>query len=174
MPRFQPKDLAWRATCLTALLRGATLEAAAAEAGVSSRTVIRHRDAEPGFAAAVDRALREGREAAGLPARRSWRESAAARERVLAGLRSGKDFRTAVEDAGVPLRTARTWRRRLPEWDRRVVADAAAGGTVLSVTVRDCPGRHCGTATGYDFGCFEEECRAAKWRQAAKARGGRG
>jgi hypothetical protein len=170
MPPFAPKDPRWRDAYLEALRRTGAHDKAAAAAGVNPRTVVRHRQEDPAFAAAGDRALAEGRAASGLPPLRGWREAAAAREHILDGLRAGLDFKAACSRAGVPLPTARGWRRKYPEWDLRAVEAAAAGGTVLSLTARDCPGRHCGTATGYDWGCFEQQCKDAKSRQVMDAR----
>lgn len=170
MPPFTPKDPAWRDAYLRALRRTGVHEQAAAEAGVSAATVTRHRREDPAFASAGDKAIREGRAACGLPLPRGWREDEGAREHILTALFAGADFKTAARSAGVPLPTARTWRRKYPEWDTQVVEAAASAGTVLSVTRRDCPGQHCGTATGYDWGCFEQACKDAKWRQAAEGR----
>lgn len=164
-------DFSWHPAFLEALRRAGSREEAAAAAGVPLGTVDRHLRKDRAFYDAAQRAAGEYRAEAGLPPVRDWKENAAARERILVFLAEGGDFKASAARAGVPLPTARRWRRLYPDWDRRALdAAAAGGGTVLSPSGLRCPGSHCGTATGYDYGCRAETCTSAKSRQVTEGR----
>lgn len=166
-----PDPPAWHAAFTAELRRTGDRDAAAAAAGVSPRTAGRHLAASQSLYNEAQQAAAGWRASQGLPPLPGWHDYAAARECILSALRSGQDFKSAARTAGVSRSTAMRWRREDPGYDRRVLdAAAAGGGTVLSPVGRSCPGRHCGTATGYDFGCREQQCTSAKSRQVIKGR----
>lgn len=92
------------------------------------------------------------------------------RRSLLYRLRMGQLIKEAAAGAGVPLPTLKRWRRALPGFDAAVLDAAARGGRALGrgrstprpTTALSCPGARCGTTTGYDYGCREAACTAAK------------
>jgi hypothetical protein len=123
----------WRKRILDALRSGATMDQAAAKAGVATFTVARVRDTDPGFARQVIRARGRGesrwrrgdRDVSARQAHndqtRAWRQELAAarfpagqRRRLLAMLASGTPIQEAAATVGVTVQTvfgARAWAR---------------------------------------------------------------
>lgn len=85
---------------------------------------------------------------------------------------AGLTLRDACAAARVPPPTVRRWRRRYPEVDAAIVAAAADGRErkISPLPPIRCPGRYCGSKTGYDYGCRKDPCRAAVARQVARLR----
>jgi hypothetical protein len=80
--------------------------------------------------------------------------------RLLAALVQGRTLADAAAAAGV----SRPWLKMLRRRDR-------VGGVRLRGVARlECPGRHCVTTTGYDYGCGRPRCRQAKGRAVVGAR----
>jgi len=166
----RPRLTGWEPAFLAALDAGATVGEAAAKAGVSPATVDKKRWESPEFAARVAEASPRLRAAARRAGPRTFGADAAAR--VLDGLRRGLTLKRACEAAGVHRQTVMRVRRIDDEFDEAVVAAAAEGGgsAVSRLPRLACPGEWCGTATGYDYGCSRDPCRAAVTKREAARR----
>lgn len=102
---------------------------------------------------------------------RPYRLTRAAWARLLAALVQG----CTVAEAAARARVSRPWlkaaRRRSPLLERQVVEAAALGGRRLRGVARlECPGAHCGTSTGYSYGCDRQRCRQVCVRQVLAQR----
>ncbi|WP_435108028.1 hypothetical protein [Nocardiopsis synnemataformans] len=91
--------------------------------------------------------------------------------RLLAALVQGRTVAEAAAAAGVSLPWLKALRRRDRALEQQVVEAAALGGTRLRGTARlECPGQHCGSTTGYDYGCARPRCREVKVTEVVQAR----
>ncbi|GAA3172881.1 hypothetical protein [Nonomuraea salmonea] len=91
---------------------------------------------------------------------------------LLAALADGFDLTRACEAANLPLPTVKQWRRRFSMIDALIVA---AAGDDRHPPLRPyprltCPGDHCGSKTGYDYGCKRPPCRSAAVEPVTDAR----
>lgn len=100
----------------------------------------------------------------------AWLELDVDYRAILPHLESGLDLKAAAERAGLAVRSV-VWRRRTDaEYDALVIEAAERGGRRLRPLARaTCPS-HCGTPTGYDYGCRKDACRTAKSAKVIEAR----
>lgn len=91
---------------------------------------------------------------------------------LLREIASGATVSGACETVRIPWPTVKRWRRMYDTVDAAIVAAAMDGRTrrVLPVRRLECPGRFCGTKTGYDYGCAEEPCRTEVARREFRRR----
>lgn len=154
---------------LTLVAAGLSLDEAALLTGVPLGDITTHIAAEPEFADRLHTALREGILTGGwahvVPADQRWA--------VLAALASGALLRQAAEQASIPLPTLKRWRRRARGFERQLLAAARISRRdrlPTGITPLACPGPHCGTVTGYTYGCTRDACRTVKVDQVRQWR----
>ncbi|WP_084965243.1 hypothetical protein [Thermoactinospora rubra] len=142
-------------------IAGLTVEQTAYVLGVAYHTVYNWLRRHPKAQATI----RERRAEQGLPSTRSldWPVDIDDLLELLRLIASGLDLRAACGQARIPEPTLKRWRRGWPQVDALVVAAAADGRQRAIRPYRrlECPGRYCGTSTGYDYGCRRTACRTA-------------
>lgn len=110
-------------------------------------------------------AVAEARTSSGRPIRKphDWPVDEYDLMELLRCIASGQTILEACEATRIPPPTLKRWRRMYDEVDAAIVAAAMDGRTrrIRPAVKLQCPGPHCGTKTGYDYGCALDPCRTA-------------
>jgi transposase len=164
---MRPLNASWHDTCIALVQAGLTRRQAAYVLGVDAVTIRDHANRFPDFQQRLAEAAPPRRY--GRRPNHEWPVDIDALLRVVKYLIAGAYLKYACERADVSVPTLKRWRRRFEDVDRLIVAASMGPRRVQPYSRLVCPGSHCGTKTGYDYGCDREPCRSEvarlEWRR---------